>query len=222
VVKKISIRNIFKKSKSDTGKSKRSRILIILLIFIVAAGAIYLWGYPLLFPDISVKPLVTPVTVTTPAPTIVMPKVEVKPVVPVVKEKTEFEIEIEKREQGYENKIFVYEPYEAPSTRNPFQKVRTPTFTEEIVKKEEGEEEKILRFPKPELPPGTKLSGIIDSKDKKIAIIEMSGETYIANLYDILLERCIVKDIKKDEVIIDINGYLFSLKIGGEDLSDEL
>lgn len=218
-MRKISIRNLFKKSESDTGKSKKSRILIILLIFILAAGAIYLWGYPLLFPDISVKPPVTPVTVTTPAPTIVTPKVEVKP---VVKEKTEFEIEMEKREQGYKNKIFVYEPYEPPSTRNPFQKVRTSTFTEEIVKKEEGEEEKILRFPKPELPPGTILTGIIDSKDKKIAIIEMSGETYIANLYDILLERCIVKEIKKDEVIIDINGYFFSLKIGGEDTLDEL
>lgn len=221
-MRKISIRNLFKKSESDTGKSKKSRILIILLIFILAAGAIYLWGYPLLFPDISVKPPVTPVVVTTTAPTIVTPKAEVEPVVPVVKEKTEFEIEMEKREQGYKNKIFVYEPYEPPSTRNPFQKVRTSTFTEEIVKKEEGEEEKILRFPKPELPPGTILTGIIDSKDKKIAIIEMSGETYIANLYDILLERCIVKEIKKDEVIIDINGYFFSLKIGGEDTSDEL
>ena len=220
-MRKISIRNLFKKSESDTGKSKKSRILIILLIFIVAAGVFY-WGYPLLFPDISVKPPVTPVVVTIPAPTIVKPKAEVEPVVPVVKEKTEFEIEMEKREQGYKNKIFVYEPYEPPSNRNPFQKVRTSTFTEEIVKKEEGEEEKILRFPKPELPPGTKLSGIIDSKDKKIAIIEMSGETYIANLYDILLDRCIVKEIKKDEVIIDINGYFFSLKIGGEDTLDEL
>jgi len=218
-VRKISIRNLFKKSESDTGKSKKSRILIILLIFIVAAGAIYLWGYPLLFPDISVKPPVTPVTVTTPAPTIVTPKLEIEPVVPVVKEKTEFEIEMEKREQGYKSKIFVYEPYEAPSTRNPFQKVRTSTILAEPVTEEE---EKILRFPKPELPPGTILTGIIDSKDNKIAIIEMSGETYIANLYDILLERCIVKDIKKDEVIIDINGYFFSLKIGGEDTSDEL
>ena len=217
-MRKISIGNLFKKSESDTGKSKKSRILIILLIFIVAAGVFY-WGYPLLFPDISVKPPVTPVTVTTPAPTKVTPKIEAEP---AVKEKTEFEIEMEKREQGYKNKIFVYEPYEPPSNRNPFQKVRTPTFTEEIVKKEEGEEEKVLRFPKPELPPGTKLSGIIDSKDKKIAIIEMSGETYIANLYDIISEKYIVKEIKKDEVIIDFNGYFFSLKIGGEDSSDGL
>ncbi len=60
----------------------------------------------------------------------------------------------------------------------------------------------------------------MDSKDKKIAIIEMSGETYIANLYDIIAERYIIKEIKKEEVIIDFNGYLFSLKIGGEDSSD--
>jgi len=50
----------------------------------------------------------------------------------------------------------------------------------------------------------------------------MNGETFIANLYDILLDRYIVKEIKKDEVIIDYNEYLFSLKIGGEGLSDEL
>jgi len=85
-----------------------------------------------------------------------------------------------------------------------------------------GEEGKVLRFPKPELPPGTKLTGIIDSKDKKVAIIEMNEETYIANLYDIISERYIVKEIKKDEVIIDFNGYFFSLKIGGEDTSNEL
>ena len=50
----------------------------------------------------------------------------------------------------------------------------------------------------------------------------MNEETFIANLYDILLDRYIVKEIKNDEVIIDYNGYFFSVKIGGEDLSDEL
>jgi len=213
-VKKGLIRNLFKKS--DSG---RFRLLVIILIMVVAAGAIYWWGYPLLFPDSSVKPPVTPVKVITLAPTTVTPKEEVEPVVPVVKEKTEFEIEMEKRELGYKDKIFVYEPYEPPSNRNPFQKVRTSAFLGEPIEREE--EGKVLRFPKPELPPGTILTGIIDSKDKKVAIIEMSGETYIANLYDILLERCIVKEIKKDEVIIDINGYFFSLKIGGEEVSND-
>jgi FKBP-type peptidyl-prolyl cis-trans isomerase 2 len=50
----------------------------------------------------------------------------------------------------------------------------------------------------------------------------MNGETFIANLYDIISEEYIVKEIKKDEVVIDFNGYFFSLKIGGEDTSNEL
>ena len=217
-MRKLSIRNLFKKAESDRGKNKKSRILIILLIFIVAAGVFY-WGYPLLFPVTSVKsPVTTTTTVTTPSPIVVATKTETDS---VVKEKTEFEIEMEKRKQGYEEKIFVYEPYEPPSNRNPFQKVRASAFLEEPIEREEGEEGKVLRFPKPELPPGTKLSGIIDSKDKRVAIIEMIGETYIANLYDILLDRYIVKEIKKDEVIIDFNGYFFSLKIGGEEDSND-
>jgi len=216
-MKKISFKNIFKKS--ETGGNKTGKILFILLIIIIAAGAFYWWGYPLLFPVTSVKsPVTTTTTVTTPSPTVVATKTETDA---VVKEKTEFEIEMEKRKQGYEERIFVYEPYEPPSNRNPFQKVSTSYFLEETGEKEEEKEGSALRFPKPELPPGTILTGIIDSKDKKVAIIEMSGETYIANLYDILLERCIVKEIKKDEVIIDINGYFFSLKIGGEEVSNE-
>jgi hypothetical protein len=146
--------------------------------------------------------------VITPATTTIMPEEEVES---IVEEKTEFEIEMEERERGYKNKVFVYEPYKPPSNRNPFQKVRTYTPTEEV------KEVKVLDFPKPELPPGTKLSGIIDSKDKKVAIIEMNGETYIANLYDIISEKYIVKEIKKDEVVIDFNGDFFSLKMEGVD-----
>jgi len=215
-MRKMSIGNLFKRSKTSGGK--KSKILI-LLILIVAAGAFYLWGYPLLFPESAVvQSPVASVTVTTPAPTTVTPKAEVEP---AVKEKTEFEIEMEKRKQGYEEKIFVYEPYEPPSNRNPFQKVSTSYFFEETAE-EEGKEGSVLRFQKPVLPPGTKLTGIIGSKDSSIAIIEMNGEIFIANLYDILLDRYIVKEIKKDEVIIDYNGYFFSVKLGGEDLSDEL
>jgi hypothetical protein len=210
-MRKISIGNLFKKS--GTNGNKTGKILFILLIIIIAAGAFYWWGYPLLFPEVA------PVIITAPAPAAVTPKVEV---VPVVKEKTEFDIEMEKRKQGYEEKIFVYEPYEPPSNRNPFQKVSTSYFLEETAEKEEGEEGSALRFPKPELPPGTKLTGIIGSEDNKVAIIVMNEETFIANLYDILLDRFIIKEIKKDEVIIDYNGYFFSVKIGGEDLSDGL
>jgi type II secretory pathway component PulC len=215
-MRKISIGNLFKKSES--GGNKTGKILFILLIIIIAAGAFYWWGYPLLFPESVVKSPTTSVAVTTYAPTATTSKVEVEP---VVKEKTEFEIEMEKRKQGYEEKIFVYEPYEPPSNRNPFQKVSTSYFLEETEEKEE-EEGSVLRFQKPVLPPGTKLTGIIGSKDNRVAIIEMNSETFIANLYDILLDRYIVKEIKNDEVIIDYNGYFFSVKIGGEDLSDEL
>ena len=215
-MKKISFKNIFKKS--EKGGSKKNKILIPLLILIVAGGAFYLWGYPLLFPKSPVKSTVASVTV--PTPTVVTPKAEVEP---AVKEKTEFEIEMENRKKGYEEKIFVYEPYEPPSNRNPFQKVSTSYFLEETAgKEEEGKEGSPIKFPKPELPPGTKLTGIIGSKDKKIAIIEMNSEIFIANLYDILLDRYIVKEIRKDEVIIEINEHELSIKIGGEDLSDEL
>lgn len=212
------MKSIFKKSESKSGSGTK-KSLIILLIIIIAIG-IYL-GYPLLFPINSVKTTIatnstenTPTTLEQSTSTLIKEE-------PVVKEKTEFEIEMEKREQGYKNNIFVYEPYVPPSNRNPFQIVRNIT-PEGIGQGEEGTEGQILRFPKPELPPGTKLSGIIDSKDKKVAIIEMNGETFIANLYDIISEKYIVKEIKKDEVIIDFNGYFFSLKIGGEDTSNEL
>ena len=208
-MRKISIGNLFKKS--ETGGNKTGKILFILLIIIIAAGAFYWWGYPLLFP------VTTTTTVTTPSPTVVATKTETDP---VVKEKTEFDIEMDKRKRGYEEKIFVYEPYEPPSNRNPFQKVSTSYFLGETAEKEE--EGGPVRFIKPELPPGTKLTGIIGSKDNKVAIIVMNEEIFIANLYDILLDRYIVKEIKNDEVIIDYNGYFFSVKIGGEDLSDGL
>ena len=216
-MRKISIGNLFKKS--ETGGGKKNKILIILLILIVAAGAFYWWGYPLLFPVTSVKSPVTTTTVTMPSTAMIATKTEAKP---VVIEKTEFEIEMEKRKQGYEEKIFVYEPYEPPSNRNPFQKVSTSYFLEETAKKEEeGKEGSAIRFPKPELPPGTKLTGIIGSKDNSVAIIEMSGETFIANLYDILLDRYIVKEIKKDEVVLELNDSEFSIKIGGEEASND-
>lgn len=157
-MKKISIKSIFKKSESKSGSGTK-KSLIILLIVIIAIG-IYL-GYPLLFPINSVQTTIatnstenTPTTLEQSTSTLIKEE-------PIVKEKTEFEIEMEKREQGYKNKIFVYEPYQPPSNRNPFQIVRNIT-PEGTGQGEEGTEGQILRFPKPELPPGTKLSGIID------------------------------------------------------------
>lgn len=219
-MRKISIGSLFKRSKTSGGNSK---ILIFLLILILAAGVFYWWGYPLLFPESApVSSPVVSVAVPTPAirTTADAPKTESGET--VVKEKTAFEIEMEKRKLGYEEKIFVYEPYEPPSNRNPFQKVSTSYFLEEAAETEgQGQEGSIIKFPKPELPPGTKLTGIIDSRDNMVAIIVMNEETFIAHQYDILLDRFIVKEIKKDEVIIDYNGYFFSVKLGGEDLADE-
>ena len=209
-MRKISIGNLFKKSESDKGK-KKNKILIPLLIILLMAGIVYL-GYPLVFPDSSIKLSATPAKgVIALSSTVASTNIET---IPEVKEKTEFDIELENRKLSYEDKIFVYEPYMPPSNRNPFQKVSTSYFSEETVEKAE---EDILNFPKPELPPGTKLTGIIGSKDKKVAMIVMNGETFIANLYDILLDRYIIKEINNDEVIIDYNGYFFSVKIGGED-----
>lgn len=109
-MKKISIRNIFNKSESKSS-SRITKILIIILIVIVIAGVVYWWGYPLLFPNTTVKlPTATvnkAAIATMPSSAVVAQKSEAEP---VVKEKTEFEIEMENRELGYKNKIFVY-PY---------------------------------------------------------------------------------------------------------------
>jgi len=212
-VKKISFKNIFKKSETAKKTGAGKTILLILVILLVAVGA-YL-GYPLLFPEKTTASSVLEKTASDTAPIKTVSEIKNEP---VEKEKTQFDIEMEQRVKGYENKIFTYEPYEAPSNRNPFQKVSN-YYTSEIIASEEQETEGgALKFPKPELPPGTLLTGIIDSPDKKIAIIEMNEETYIAKLYDILSDRYIVKEIKKDEVVIDINGYLFSLKMGSEEV----
>lgn len=194
------------------------RLIIIFLIIFILAGVIY-WGYPLLFTKTSVKPSDSPsISVVPPKVSTEKVKEEVAKEESIIKEKTPFEIEMEKRKQAYENKIFVYEPYEPPSNRDPFQRLSTSYFGE---KKEEGEEDNVLRLPKTELPPGTKLTGVIGTEDKKMAMIKMNGETFIVNLYDILLDKYIVKEITKDEVVLELNDYEFSIKIGGEEASNE-
>jgi len=222
-VEKISFKKIFKKSETDKKTGMGKMMLVLLIILLLAVGG-YL-GYPLLFPE---KPVTSPVvqkTVSTSAAKEAVSEAENEP---AEEEKTDFEIEVEQREQGYEEKIFTYEPYEPQSNRNPFEKVSNfygPELITEIEPEKAGEQgikQAITQLYRPQLPPGTVLTGIIDSPNKKIAIIEMNDEKYIANLYDILSDRYIVKEIKKNEVVIDIDGYLFSLKLGGEDLSDEL
>lgn len=222
-MKKISFGKIFKKSESNGNIGSGKTLLWLFLILLIAGGTYF--GYPLLFPKRTAVSQAVKKPISDPTPIKTISKVNNEP---EEKVKTKFDIEVEQREQGYENKIFIYEPYVAPSNRNPFEKVSNFYTPELVVNKEQagegeqGSSDSPIRFIRPELPPGTLLTGIIDSPDKKIAIIEMNEETYIANLYDILLDRYIVKEIKKDEVVIDANGYLFSLKIGGEDLSDEL
>ena len=223
---KLSFKKIFKKSESAKSGKGGKLLLPLLLILLIGAGA-YL-GYPLLFPD---KPAFEPTKITITSNPSLSNTVKEKEEEPIVEEKTRFDIEVEQRELGYKEKIFNYMAYEPPSIRNPFQKVASfyiPSEIVNIVNEEQGGEDGqgtqqgTSRFNKPELPPGTLLTGIIDSPGKKVAIIEMNEEVYIANLYDILSDRYIVKEIKKDEVIIDLNGTFFSLKIGGEGLSDEL
>ena len=233
---KVSLKNLFKKSESDR-ESKTNKTLFVLLIILVIAVVIY-WGYPLFFTDKSAKPVTTTTTTTTigtttgartTTPPSSMTTADVAPEMTSsstteIREKTPFEVELEKRRQAYENRLFTYEPYEPPSSRDPFQKVSRASYflaAEETAEGEESEEGNILRFPEPELPPGTKLTGIITSNDKKIAMIKMNEETFIARLYDILLDRYIVKEIKKDEVVLELNDYEFSLKMGGEETSNE-
>jgi len=220
-MKKISLKNIFKKSGSAKGGQGNKALLILLLILLV--GAIIYLGYPILFPKRIASTRVTPsppprITVSTPASSSTLKTEET-----VVPEKTPFDMEMEKRKQAYEEKIFVYEPYQPPSYRNPFQRVSTYSSEPEVAKVEEEEEAwwKQIAIYKPELPPKTKLNGIVGSEKNRIAMIEMDGETFIAKLYDILLDKYIVKEIRKDEVILEVDDYEFSLKIGGEEASNE-
>jgi len=220
-MKKISFRNIFKKSEADKS-SKGNRGLLILLLILLAGAIIYL-GYPLLFPERVASTRVIPST-TTPRITVATSPVSSPPKTEevVLPEKTPFDMEMEKRKQAYEEKIFVYEPYEPPSYRNPFQRVSTSYSEPEVATVEEGEAWwKQIAIYKPELPPKTKLNGIVGSEKNRIAMIEMDGKTFIAKLYDILLDKYIVKEIRRDQVILEVDDYEFSLKIGGEEASNE-
>lgn len=224
-MKKISFKNIFKKSERAQGSRSRRGLWLFLLLVILLGAVAYL-GYPMFFPPkvstTSVTTISTQKNTTTSTITVssTMEKEE-----PVVQEKSPFDIEMEKRKQAYEEKIFVYEPYEPPSSRNPFQRVSTSSAEPKVSATEEEEEEEawwkqVAQF-KPELPPDTKLNGIVGSENNRIAMIEMDGNTFIARLYDILLDKYIVKDIQRDEVILEVDDYEFSLKIGGEETSNE-
>ena len=138
---------------------------------------------------------------------------------------TLFEKEIKQRHESYQTKIYSYKPYEPPVLRNPFQRVVSTVYIgdeeEERLAKELSTEEDIRRFVQPELPPGTKFTGLISSADIKLAIIEVEEETYIVKEGDLIQEKYFVKSIQDDKVIIEINGYEIALKLGGEEDSND-
>ncbi len=134
---------------------------------------------------------------------------------------TPFEKEIKQRHESYETRIYTYKPYEPPVLRNPFQRIVSSVYVEEgeeeRLAKELSSAEDIRRFVTPELPAGTKFTGLISSGDTKLAIIEMDEETYIAKEGDLIDDKYLIKSIQDDRVIIDINGYDIAQKLGGEE-----
>ncbi len=221
-MKKISFKNIFKKTERDQGSRSR-RWLWLFLILVILLGAIAYLGYPMFFPPKASTPKVATFSTKTNTTTSTAVSSPLQKEEPVVQEKTPFDIEMEKRKQAYEEKIFAYEPYEPPSYRNPFQKVSVFSSKKEEEAPTEEEEAwwKQTAIYKPELPPDTKLNGIVGNESNRVAMIEIDGDTFIAKLYDILLDKYIVKEIRKNEVILEIEDYEFSLKIGGEEASNE-
>ena len=140
-------------------------------------------------------------------------------------ELTPFELEIKQRHESYQTKIYTYKPYEPPVSRNPFQRMVSSVYVGEG---EEGKlatelssAEDIRRFVTPELPSGTKFTGLISSGETKLAIIEMEDDTFIAKEGDLIEDKYLVKSIKDDRVIIEINGYEVTQKLGGEEDIDE-
>lgn len=146
---------------------------------------------------------------------------EIKVVEVVEEELTPFEKEIKQRHESYETRIYTYKPYEPPVLRNPFQRIVSSVYVEEgeeeRLAKELSSAEDIRRFVTPELPAGTKFTGLISSGDTKLAIIEMEEETYIAKEGDLIDDKYLIKSIQDDRVIIDINGYDIAQKLGGEE-----
>ncbi len=163
----------------------------------------------------DVVPSDIPLSVAT-SPVVESPVIEEEP----EEELNTFEKEIKQRHSSYETKIYTYQPYEPPVLRNPFQRMVSSVYVEEGERRlaeELSSAEDIRRFVTPELPPGTKFTGLISSGDVKLAIIEMDEETYIAKEGDLIDDKYLVKLIQEDKVIIDINGYEIAQKLGGEE-----
>ena len=141
-----------------------------------------------------------------------------------VEELTSFEKEVKIRHESYQTKVFTYEPYEMPVARDPFQRMVSTVYLEdeeESVAKELNSEEAVRRFVQPELPPDSKFTGLISAGDERLAILQIDNETYIVKQGDIIFDKFLVKSILDDKVVIDINGYEISLKLGGGEASDD-
>jgi hypothetical protein len=142
----------------------------------------------------------------------------------IEEEMSPLEKEIMQRHESYQTKVYTYEPYEVPVSRNPFQRIVSSVYLEDEEKEiaeELGSEEAVRRFVQPELPPNSRFTGLISSGDNKLAILEIDDETYIVKENDIILDRYLVKSIMDETVIIDINGYEISLKLGGGEATNE-
>lgn len=154
-----------------------------------------------------------------------VPEMEVEPEPEPEETLTPFERDVKQRHESYQTKIYTYQPYEPPVLRNPFQRVVGTVYVgeaeEEKLAKELSTVEDIRRFVTPELPIGTKFSGLICSGNTRLAIIELEDDTYIAKEGDLIEDRYLVKSIQDDRVIIEINGYEIAQKLGGEEDSNE-
>ena len=137
----------------------------------------------------------------------------------IEEELTPFEKEIKQRHESYQTKIYTYIPYEPPVLRNPFQRIISTVYVgdeeEERLARELSTEDAVRRFVQPELPPGSKFTGIISAGEDKLAILEIDNETYIVKQGDLIMDKYLIKLIQDDKLVIDINGFEISLQLGG-------
>lgn len=140
-------------------------------------------------------------------------------------ELTPLEKEIQMRHESYQTQVYTYEPYVPPVLRNPFQRLVSTVYVEDEEEEEMIEElsteQAVRRFVQPELPPGSKYTGVISAGEEKLAILEIDEETYIVKEGDLILDKFLVKSIDNEKVIMEINGHEISLILGGGEATDE-
>lgn len=144
--------------------------------------------------------------------------------IPEVVELTPFEKDVKQRHESYETKVFTYEPFEPPVSRNPFSRIVSTVYLDvekEKIADELLSEDDIRRFVQPELPPGSRFTGLIAAGEDKLAILEIEKETYIVKQGDLILDKYFVKSIQEEKIIIDINDYDITLQLGGGGVSNE-